>query len=480
MKNQLKVSRTLALTVILTILATFFTGLTAQAATISVSTVAQLNSAIANANPGDIIELADGTYNGTIDQINGKNGTSSAYITIQAKNTDKAVLTGSAKLDLLNCSYIIIRGLKIASSVDIGIQLNGCTRVRVTRCHFDLAETSGVSNVFMKITGANSNHNRVDRCTFENKGEAGQMLAIHGSGDQMSQYDIIDHNYFKNNTPYISNGKETIQAGLSGYSLKSGNTTIEYNLFENCEGEPEIISLKASDLTVRYNTFRQCQGSVTARHGDRDSIYGNFFLGDGVKANMDGIRIYDSDHKIYNNFFKGLTGTAIILDGGDVDGTGQLTDHWRVYRAEASFNTIVDCNTGIALGPKYTYSPVDCTVANNIIKSSVGKLINNVKSSNTTWQGNIGHAAGSAVVGISLSSSQLKIADPLFSAAGEIFRIQSGSPARDTAVGTFSQVTTDMDGQTRDSTKDVGADEYSTATVTINPLTASDVGIYAP
>jgi poly(beta-D-mannuronate) lyase len=61
-----------------------------------------------------------------------------------------------------------------------------------------------------------------------------------------------------------------------------------------------------------------------------------------------------------------------------------------------------------------------------------------------------------------------------------IFRLQSTSPAINTAVGSYPEVTIDLDGHTRSGTKDVGADEFSTAPVIRRPLTTANVGPNAP
>jgi len=56
------------------------------------------------------------------------------------------------------------------------------------------------------------------------------------------------------------------------------------------------------------------------------------------------------------------------------------------------------------------------------------------------------------------------------------FHLQSGSPAINTATGSYPAVTVDMDGQTRNSPLDVGADEVSTAPVIAQILSPSMVG----
>ena len=60
--------------------------------------------------------------------------------------------------------------------------------------------------------------------------------------------------------------------------------------------------------------------------------------------------------------------------------------------------------------------------------------------------------------------------------SNRLWRISGNSPAKDAAIGSYGFVTEDMDGQLRDSKKDVGADEYSTSVIVRHPVGVSDVG----
>jgi poly(beta-D-mannuronate) lyase len=313
------------------------------------------------------------------------------------------------------------------------------------------------------------------------------MISIDGTNGQVAQYTLIEYNYFHDADPQASNGGETIRVGLSGLSLSDGFNTVENNLFVNCDSDAEVVSVKSKSNTVRYNTFRNNKGQVTARHGHNDSFYGNFFLGDGVKAGVGGLRIYGNDHKIYNNYFEKLTGTAINIDGGDFDAgpaganytSADLTAHWRAYRVQVTNNTVVN-NTGssFGVGLSYTYAPVDSRIANNIAKGTSGPLYNEAKTSNTVFEGNIGF--GATIDNVSRTSAEIKNADPSFTTSGGLQKLSSGSTAAiNSAVGSYAYVTEDMDGQSR-STNDVGADEYSIATISRQPLTSTNVGPNAP
>ena len=104
---------------------------------------------------------------------------------------------------------------------------------------------------------------------------------LDGNIDQQSQHDTISYNIFKNNGPRAANEKESIRVGVSTLTRSSGYTVIEHNLFEDCDGDPEIVSIKSCDNIVRFNTFRRCLGTLSFRQGVRNTAEGNYFFGEG-------------------------------------------------------------------------------------------------------------------------------------------------------------------------------------------------------
>ncbi|NOU97796.1 lyase [Paenibacillus sp. LMG 31456] len=457
---------------------------------VSVSTSAQLASAIGSASAGTTIVLANGTYTQSeAFKLNNKAGTASSPITIKAANQGQAIISGGAFLEINNSSYVIIQGLKFTNTGNNALLLNGSNNIQVTRNKFALPATGGAL-IWLQVSGVNSHHNRIDHNDFGNKSDTNPLIAYEGDGNgNISQYDVIEYNYFHDVGPWVDNGKETIRLGLSGISLSNGYNTIQYNLFENTDGEPEIVSVKSSNNTVRYNTFKTSKGGLTSRHGHSNSFYGNFFLGDGVETEEAGIRIYGNDHKIYNNYMENLTKDAIILDNGNYDGgssgypanpsADDLRAQWKIYRAQVVNNTIVNSTTGITVGSGKTYATQDSRVANNIIKNSSGILYNEIVSTNTVFEGNIGNG-GTLKSNASRTAAEILGVDPAFTTINGLQKLSSTSPAINYAKGSYPFVLEDMDGETR-STNDAGADERSGATSFPNhPLTTAEVGPSAP
>ncbi|MBE0572132.1 MAG: T9SS type A sorting domain-containing protein [Ignavibacteriaceae bacterium] len=463
---------------------------------IQVSTSASFKNACVNAVPGDTVELADGVYNniGSITMYN--SGTSDQPILIKAKNIGLSELKGDSYFDFRQCEYITVSGFLFTSTDATVIKLQASNNIRITRNTFRLIETESLKWIIIgglwNDPNAASHHNRIDHNLFEDKSFAGNYITIDGSGDpvyQSSQYDIIDYNHFRNIGPRIVNEMETIRVGWSELSRSSGFTTIENNLFENCDGDPEIISVKTCDNIIRYNTFISSQGTLCLRHGDRTTVNGNYFFGEG-KDGAGGIRFYGDDHKIYNNYFEGLTGTiwdaALTITNGDADygSSTNWSKHFRPRNAVIAFNTFVNNLHNIEIGytnnGNYTKPPSNNLIANNVIQGSVNELIHiYTQPTSMIWESNIMFPTDSAVLGITASYEQIKQVDPILTEIDSLWFIASNSPAIDSATGLYDYVIDDFNGQQRISLKDIGADEFSNQPIIRKPLTPDDVGPYA-
>ncbi|MBI5473137.1 MAG: T9SS type A sorting domain-containing protein [Ignavibacteriae bacterium] len=458
--------------------------------TLVVSTLTALKNAITAAVPGDSIIVANGVYSGSGTTIT-RSGTAAFPIVIKAQNRGMAQFAGNFYFNPRSAAYVVIEGFLFTSADVTVIKTESCHHIRITRNTFRLTETSSLKWVLIGGTWnqalPNSHHNRIDHNLFEEKHQHGNYITIDGSPEPTSyasQYDLIDHNHFRNIGPRATNEMESIRIGVSSMSNSSAFTTVEYNLFEDCDGDPEIVSVKTHDNIIRYNTFRRSQGTVCLRQGHRSTVEGNFFFGEG-KSGTGGVRIYGDDHTVINNYFEGLTGTTwdapITLTNGDYDGGTNYSAHWQINRATIAFNSLVNNDRGIEIGfannGSYNKPPRDVVIANNLVIGSQNELVKIITSPvNMTWSGNIMYPVAPAVLGIAATPSQIKVADPLLHRVDSLWKLSASSPAIDSSVGSYPSVVADIDGQTRDARKDIGADEYSGAAISRRPLTAADVG----
>jgi hypothetical protein len=376
-----------------------------------------------------------------------------------------------------------------------------------------LITDNGTHRHYIRVEGISS-HNRIAYNEIGPKKGFGAVVTYNGeAGHNISQNDVIEYNYFHSLGPRVTNGMEAIRLGLSGLSLKSGHVTIQHNLFDGLNAEDEIISVKSSDNIIRYNTLRNSFGGIVARHGHRNSFYGNFIIGDGKKAGMGGFRIYGNDHKIYNNYMEGLTDRGIELDGGSHDGgpdggsnptvtwkegsteqsavlntlssekqTEILRGHWRQYNVQIFNNTLVNIGgktNSFYIGGR-TYQPVGSKITNNLVFSNAGTIFHETNlitdASRPTYAGNQVDGVAAISANATVIGATYKGDLRLIRSTDGLIRLSGYSPAIDASQGTY-YLADDMDGQTRYTTPDVGADEYSAGvTPTQRPLTTLDVG----
>jgi hypothetical protein len=415
---------------------------------VPVTSLQALGSAADGAKPGDCIVLANGSYASTGTISIKSVGTASARITITAETVGGVTISGAGGFHVDSpAAYVVIRGFKLTHSgaLVMAVGTNHCT---ITRNTFELAGTGD----YLWIQGLDQeiSYNR-----FQNKTSAGAMVQIDASGRDHAgtQRPYLHHNHWYKHNFTGGNGGECI-------ATWGGFTRAEYNLFEECNGDPEIITAKSSDGIYRYNTFRNStRGMFSFRYGNRITAEGNFFFG-----LAGGIRAYGTDHKIINNYFEGNKGVGIYVSNGAADGT-----YIPIQRMLIANNTLV----GDAISPRSgDLPPMTVTIVNNIIKKDGGNFASEGPGwTGTKWEGNIFWGSATTTV----PAAGYKKVDPLLTAADGVSHIGAGSPAIDSSVGSYP-VMEDMDGQPRTGTADVGADELSTAPVKRRPLTAADVG----
>ena len=444
----------------------------AAAATVTVGSLSALQAAVDRAVPGDRIVLADGTYtvpSGGSIRISGRNGTVDAPITVVSQSRGGAVLQGERGFVLSDSSNITISGFAFRQRTTLEIPAS-CPRIRLTRNDFRLADVNGLDWVVVRGDDA-----KIDRNRFHDRTTEGIFLVVDGPGTTaMAQRTQILRNHFADHGYTGANGGESIRLGVSSRALSGAGAVVESNLFERCDGDPEAISVKSSDNTVRYNTVRDSRGAIVLRHGNGTTVEGNHLLG-----GTDGLRLYGNDHVVVNNHLAGLSGRALVIGSGTTRDhhPGESTEERRgndaCDRAVIAYNTLVG-NTGTLSGETRAYEPRDVVVADNILSGSAGSLVAMGATTGFTWQGNI--LWGAAADGNAPSGGFRRV-DPLLRPESDgVYRLSAGSPAINAATLTSPAVAQDIDGHPRGSSRDIGADEYTTLAPVRRPLTAADVG----
>lgn len=303
---------------------------------------------------GNTILLDDGIYENiklTIDNV----GTLTNPIIIKAKNNGKVFFSGSVNVSITG-QYIILSNI-IFTNGSGSVQLKGSNN-RITNCEFSLNDGDG------PILTIHKYNNRVDHNVFKDFSNFNPWVQVVHQ-DDTPDHILIDSNIFMNRKKGTGNGFETIRFGLSGTSLSPSRSVVENNIFENCNGEIEIVSNKAGGNIYHKNTFKTSYGSLTLRHGNNVIVAKNKFLQNNT-PDTGGVRVAaGSGHIIYNNLFKDTNNRAalIINSGSDDD----------IYNIQVSYsqflkNIFLNCSLDILIGStQFPLSPRLCSINDNVI-----------------------------------------------------------------------------------------------------------------
>lgn len=401
----------------------------------SVTTAKQLTQNLPAALPGDTFVLADGDYALSWLKLTSLAGTEAQPIVVQAEHTLKARVVGTGCITLIDAAYLEFQGLDFDMAATSSMfKLQGAHHIRITHNRFTMSvdkegQTSKwilIGDIWENDTSA-SGYNRIDYNLFEDKHDGGALIVIdgaHGTPGGISRHDRIDHNIFRRNTPRQDNEKETVRIGVSDLCMMSSYTVVENNLFEDCDGDPEVVSVKSCDNIVRNNTFRRCLGTLCLRHGYRNRAEGNIFLGEGKKELYDtdsigcgGIRVYGKDHVIADNYMEGLTGNkwdpALALTNGDATNSGSASSkHGQPENVVISGNTFAYCASTLEIGftnnGKYSKKPLSCRFEDNLILADEQPVTmhTNMGTTNILFADNSLYLYPGVPAGISYTASQ--------------------------------------------------------------------------
>ncbi len=341
------------------IAALLFCASVANAKSLSASSAAEINSKVKSAQAGDTVYIENGVYQ------NAKlffraSGTKEKPIVICAREKGKVSFEGESNLKLSG-DYLEVRGLvfkngysptkdAIVFRTKTGEYANSC---RLTECVIDAYNNSNDKEKerWVLLYGKN---NRIDHCLFTGKVNEGVLMAVvlEEKNDSLSRVlcgdnaHRIDHNKFSNRPvlKYVDNGGEIIRLGDSYTSLMSSRTIVESNYFEHCDGEVEFISIKSCENIIRNNYIYESAGAIVLRHGHRNTVEGNIFIGNG-KKNAAGIRVINQGHTVRNNYLQDLVGKGSYSAFAIMNGLQSSPDngYHTVKNVTIENNTFVNC-----------------------------------------------------------------------------------------------------------------------------------------
>jgi len=212
------------------------------------------------AQAGDTIVVANGVYR-DVNLVWKAFGTTDRPIVVRAQEAGKVVLSGNSSLCIAG-EWIVVDGLFFTDGYTTRQNVvefragdnvaNNCTLTNTVIDGFCPPDRS----VRQSYIGLYGRHNEVSHCSFLNKLNFGVTLIVWLNEERnLRNFHRIENNYFGRRPVYGSNGAETIRVGTSREAQESSNTIIRGNMFEECNGEVEVVSIKSSYNIIENNLF---------------------------------------------------------------------------------------------------------------------------------------------------------------------------------------------------------------------------------
>ena len=460
----------------------FLLTVDAGAEELLVDSAEELKSQSKGAAPGDVITLAQGDWK-DVELIVEASGTAALPITIRAEQPGSVTVTGKSRLRL-GGEHVVVTGLRFHKAWhptalfefrrDSKRAAHHC---RLTDCEFVECHPPDRRTGF-KYVSIYGRGNSVDHCRLQGKNNEGSTLVVWlRDSDKDGQMPWGGHSIFRNHfgpRPELGrNGGETIRIGDSQTAHRSANTKVEENLFEECNGEGEIVSNKSCDNTYAGNVFLRCSGALTLRHGHRCLVQRNLFLGEKARGSG-GVRVIGRDHVVVNNYFERLEGddmrSGLCMMNGIIDTPASGYDG--VERAIIAHNTFYDCKRTILIGrdnkSKRQVAPKQCLFANNVFVSRRGPIVDlqsqpEARQDAVRWKSNFWYGDGE--LGIDPIDGLTRLPSAPLKKGSRRWSLHEGSSLIDTGWSLAGSVRSDLaridlSGRPRDGKPDVGCDEW--------------------
>lgn len=365
-----------------------------------------LADTVEKAQPGDVITLADGTYQ-SADLLFEAQGTAERPIVLRAATTGKVVLTGKSRLRIAG-SHLVVEGLYFWNSFHpegmIAFRRNSSHEAhhcRVTQCAVVDCNCSSeeVTSSWVMLFGDN---NRVDHCVIQGKTYNGPELDVWIAADLTTPPNHqIDHNYF-GPRPVLnaSRSGEALRVGQGANPSLATRILIEGNLFDRCAGALDIVNNCASNVAYRQNTFLGSTGSLTFRSSHRCVVTSNFFLGNNMPGSG-GIRLSGEEHTVAGNYFANLAGDGDLAAIALMDGYSSTKGNGYVQtkRCTIGDNVFVQCERFLTIGAGDRLikrrggdrsTPQECQLSGNLVAYNRGKIIDQQSApERLVWRGNL-------------------------------------------------------------------------------------------
>ena len=446
---------------------------------IKVSNKEELNKALENVNPGDEIILSNGIWKDVEIKFRGK-GEKDKPIVLRAENDGSVFIEGKSHIKI-GGEYLVVKGLYFRngyttsnSVIDFKITKEEvATNCKVTNCVIDGYNplSRDTKDHWVEFWGR---YNELSNCYLAGKTNEGPTVRVEIKGNRnIKNYHKIVNNHFGPRPRKGGPKGETIQLGDSFSSMSPSNTLVANNLFEECNGEVEIISSKTNFNEFRNNVFYKSEGSLVTRHGNYCTIDGNFFIGDDKNENVGGIRLINTGHSVTNNYFYNLKGKNFRSPLAVMNGIPKspLNRYNQVTDVVVAYNTYVNCKSPWQFGVGTNISqkdvlplseirsarPIRTVVANNVIYNEIGDespIVEHDKADGVSFKSNVINNQG---VGFMKKGGLLESKFELSKISESIFIPQDLSSTEPYNGFDFDKIDKDLFGNSRKNNNSIGS-----------------------
>ncbi|WP_394149973.1 polysaccharide lyase 6 family protein [Vibrio maritimus] len=393
----------------------------AELTEVSAEQVEALKAQIENAKDGETITIADGKYSNLGHMLVKANG-----VTIKPETEGKVWLTGLVQFELTGNditldSLVFTEGGPAERFGGVRMMGNGNTLQNSTFYYFnhdyayepDERRSEYPKYLWVSLWGKDG---KVINNRFEGKQKRGTLIGV--QKDETPDNHLIANNIFvdqkqnqfnelaiKEAVRYNGNSWEAIRIGDSKASQWDSSSKFINNLLVDMDGERELISIKSGDNEISGNTIFESAALISLRHGKGNKVESNIILGN-EKLLTGGIRIYDEDHVIRNNYIANTRGRdgliegnadlrgAVVINTGIIDVKNgeqldqsvkgkELNKQWTPKNIDIENNTFVDTEWGMVYGNQThrvslfnndevenIFAGVDINFKNNVVDNS--------------------------------------------------------------------------------------------------------------
>lgn len=474
---------------------------------IDVASAAAFNVALADAQPDDVIRIADGNYSSwSISTVTSRSGTSGHPIIVIPRTRRGVTFTSPNQfLKLIYCNYWVVGGFNFVTvPVHLftlyGSSYNTITDCKMTTCGVDTgADFYKLFDLeYYGVVGSSYNTYSWLELVLS-RGFFRLVADDANAGIYKSQYNTWKYITFDRWASY--NHASCIQLGAGSEWLANGvnwlydsYATVQYCLFSQVNTTyPELVSVKVSRATVEFCKFVDAAGFISLRLGNNSTVRYNY--------RVDTVRISDQwgliqgggdGHQIYGNIVDAKTGRGFTFTrGGAIDPYSHIVPS--TTNLDCFHNTIkLSYGTGgqaaIHLGRMFsaytsaTYALGGVKIKNNILIADSGDLfrydsIAGLTDTSLSFESNVFYKLGTARDGTGYS---LNI-NPSISDPGLDSDYRPSKTGSAYSAGVSSSYSTDFYGDQRKSVPDIGAVERGgvIAEQGMLRLVGSEVGVVA-